>query len=399
MHQAGYLVVYDITGYTSYLTGTEQLHAEGILQDLLKILLENTVSPLVVNKLEGDAVLAFTPPNSFTEGQSLMELVENIYVKFRNARDNMHRHTSCSCSACRSIAGLDLKFFVHYGSYSLLNIGGREELSGPNVILIHRLMKNQVTTTAYSLYTQAAVDALQMNDYCSVNMTLHTEQYEHLGEVRTYVQDLHGVLEHYRDANRVCVSEEDAQGIDPIEVTTSAPLSMIWEYVSQPKTFPEWHTGIERTRMTGMDNERNTLGTIGHCAHGKQTSTGEIVDLRPFEYVTYKSLIPVSGMGSMLMNMTYVVEGGHEGTKLVMRTSEIEASGNKFQVFMQKMLFKIMGPKMKEQLKSSYTNGIHNLCELVEQQVKNGTVVPAAPASISDDDINETVQAFIADNA
>lgn len=80
MQQRGFLVISDITGCTAYLTGTEQLHAEEILQDLFRALLDHTAPPLVVNNLEGDAVLSYAPAASFSEGQSLLESIENSYV-------------------------------------------------------------------------------------------------------------------------------------------------------------------------------------------------------------------------------------------------------------------------------------------------------------------------------
>lgn len=39
---------------------------------------------------------------------------------------------------------LDLKFVVHCGPYAAHVVAGREELVGYDVILVHRLLKNQV---------------------------------------------------------------------------------------------------------------------------------------------------------------------------------------------------------------------------------------------------------------
>ncbi len=395
MQQEGFLVISDITGYTAYLTGTEQLHAEEILQDLFRILLEHTVPPLVVNKLEGDAILAYTPDNSFTEGQSIVEAVENIYIKFRQSRENMHRHTSCECDACRNIPNLDLKFFVHHGSFSLLDIGGREELSGPNVILIHRLLKNDVTIPAYSLYTRAAVEALHMEEYFEEEMEPHSERYEHLGQVEAYVQDMHKVWKHYQANNRTYIGENDPQGFGAVEVTISAPPTMIWEYVSQPKTFPKWYAGVDIARVTDMNKERTKRGTVGHCAHGNQSFTVEIVDIQPFEYVTYKSIVPMPGMGAMSMYFTYQLSETKAGTQVTTRTSEIEAQGNKMQVFMHNLLFKVMGNQMKQKMQSDFQNSLNNLHELIEKELTDGNIVLSRPNLISANEIDGAVQKFL----
>jgi len=223
LQQRGFLVISDITGYTAYLTGTEQLHAEEILQDLFRVLLEHTTPPLVVNKLEGDAILSYAPAVSFSEGQSLLESIENTYLKFRLLRENIHRHTSCECRACANIENLDPKFFVHYGDFSLLEIGNREELSGPNVILIHRLLKNELRMRAYGLYTAAAVEALGLQEYFDARMATHVEQYDHLGKVDCYVQDMSELWAAHQGHRRVYVDGSDPQA------------SMPWKRLSRPR--------------------------------------------------------------------------------------------------------------------------------------------------------------------
>jgi uncharacterized membrane protein len=400
MPQEGYLVISDITGYTAYLSGTEQEHAEDILIELFEILLEHTVPPLVVSKLEGDAILSYAPQGSFTEGQSLLEVIENIYAQFRQARENMHRHTSCECDACQNTPNLDLKFFVHHGKYSLLDIGGREELSGTDVILIHRLLKNNVTVPAYALYTKAAVDEMGMSDYCDQEMQPHSESYEHIGDVPAYIQDMHQAWEHYQDRNRVYIGENDGLMFEPGVITISAPSSVVWEYVSQPKTFPQWYTGVQSAIVTNMDKERTKLGTTGHCAHGKQVFTVEIVDLRPFDYVTYKSIVPMPGQamfGEMCMYFTYQLSELDGVTQLVMRTSELTPQGSKFQEFMFAMMFKMMGKMMKQQIQSDFLKSITTLREVVEREITAESITPSNPVSVSSDDIKVNVQKYIAE--
>ena len=54
----GYLVLADISGYTSYLAQVELEHAHEILTDLLETIVEKFKQILTVSKLEGDAVFA-----------------------------------------------------------------------------------------------------------------------------------------------------------------------------------------------------------------------------------------------------------------------------------------------------------------------------------------------------
>ena len=55
----GFLLIADITGYTRYLNESELEHAQDTLTALLELLVENTRSPLVISRLEGDAVISY----------------------------------------------------------------------------------------------------------------------------------------------------------------------------------------------------------------------------------------------------------------------------------------------------------------------------------------------------
>ncbi len=65
-------------------------------------------------------------------------------------------------------------------------IAGRKELSGPDVILVHRMMKNTVKEktglSGYALVTDVAVKHMKA-DQLFDSLIRHSEIYEHLGEV------------------------------------------------------------------------------------------------------------------------------------------------------------------------------------------------------------------------
>jgi len=57
--ETGSLVLTDISGYTTYLLGTELEHAQDVLSDLTSVVVSNVQPPLTVSKLEGDAVFSY----------------------------------------------------------------------------------------------------------------------------------------------------------------------------------------------------------------------------------------------------------------------------------------------------------------------------------------------------
>ncbi len=96
---------------------------------------------------------------------------------------------SCDCAACRSVGSLDLKIVVHYGRFLRHEVGGRSQAAGPDVILTHRLLKNDVAGRAYLLLTEAALRWAEL-DPAQAGLLGHTEHYEHLGDVHCFVKEL-----------------------------------------------------------------------------------------------------------------------------------------------------------------------------------------------------------------
>lgn len=159
--ESGCLLVADITGYTAYLQATELEHAEDVLADLLETLV-GTLSPVFkLSKLEGDAAFSYAPEGRVSPSL-ILDTVEAGYFSFRRRLRDIDHATSCDCNACVLIPSLDLKYFVHHGEYIARRIAGTEELTGPDVVLVHRLMKAQsgleLGTTGFAVYTGTTLE-------------------------------------------------------------------------------------------------------------------------------------------------------------------------------------------------------------------------------------------------
>src|SRR5215510_1939789 len=82
--QRGYLVLADISGFTSYMATTELDHAHEILSELLELVVSSFAPVLTLSKLEGDAVFAYAPESKLPRGETLFELVEATYAAFKD---------------------------------------------------------------------------------------------------------------------------------------------------------------------------------------------------------------------------------------------------------------------------------------------------------------------------
>jgi len=82
--QTGYLVLADISSYTSFVAQTEIEHAGMALSFLLETIVEKLGGLLTISKLEGDAVFAYVEESKLQEGNSLLELIDHTYLAFRD---------------------------------------------------------------------------------------------------------------------------------------------------------------------------------------------------------------------------------------------------------------------------------------------------------------------------
>jgi class 3 adenylate cyclase len=188
----GTFLIADISGYTQYLAGADLDHAPAIATDLLTRVIDAIGVHFSVNKVEGDAVFSYSFEPSLT-GSQLLDVVDGTYASFRRRLLSVGEATSCGCPACGMVPGLDLKVIAHTGVFSRQHIAGRAELVGKDVIIAHRLLKNNLgfagVASGYLLLTDSCAQSLGI-DPTVAGMTPHSEHYPHLGEIRGWVANL-----------------------------------------------------------------------------------------------------------------------------------------------------------------------------------------------------------------
>ena len=282
--QHGYLLISDISGYTSFVAGTELEHSHEILSDLLSTICERIESLMTIHKLEGDAVFAYTPESKLSRGETLLELIESTYAAFRDKQVLMKRATTCTCRACQNIPSMDLKFIAHHGDYIMQQVRDIKEMVGSDVNLIHRLLKNHVGEAtgwrAYMMFTEQCLEHLNLNLEATHEQV---ESYEHFDDVKTYNLDLLKRYQEIVEARKVFIDKEEADLV--LTVDFSVPPPIAWDWIQDPIKRNLW--GHDVAWSTG-DRPKGRMGSgaSNHCAHGKGVLTEVVLDWRPFEYST-----------------------------------------------------------------------------------------------------------------
>jgi hypothetical protein len=189
----GTLLLADISGYTSFLRRVADAHAADmaaetfvptaypLLTSLLDGIVDRLVPPFVLSKVEGDGVFAFAGERELElRGRQVLDCMTACYASYRTRLEEAERLMPCTCAACRSISTLELKFVLHHGEFVVQSVAGHLELLGPDVTVLHLLLKNHVAALigrrGYALVTQRAAGrlAVPLDDAFPI-----TERYEH----------------------------------------------------------------------------------------------------------------------------------------------------------------------------------------------------------------------------
>jgi hypothetical protein len=291
--ETGFLVIADITGYTAYLAGSEIEHAPAIAGDLLETIVGRLEPPFRLAKFEGDAAFLFVEDGR-ADGSLLLDAIEAAYVAFRRRLRSIDQATSCDCNSCRLAPRLDLKLFVHHGAFVRGRIAGRDELAGPDVILVHRLLKGTAAAEArgdgYALFTADAIGAMGLEP-AGLGLRASEESIEHLGRVATFILDLEARWQAETGVRRLEIPEGDA--VLDVALTLAAEPSVVWAHLTSPALRTRWEGPlvIEETSVGG----RRGVGTTAQCVTGRLATLEEIVDWQPYDRVAWRLAVP--GLG------------------------------------------------------------------------------------------------------
>jgi uncharacterized protein YndB with AHSA1/START domain len=309
--QTGYLILADISGYSSFVARSELEHAHDILSELLELVLNNVTTIFTLSKLEGDAIFAYAPEEKLKRGETLLELIESTYAAFKDHQEVIRRRTTCQCNACRNIPSLDLKFIVHHGDYVIQNIGGHHEMVGTDVNLIHRLLKNHIADATgwrgYALFTDHALLQMGLKPDGLQEMS---ETYD-IGEVGIFVTNLNDRYQTLRDLRHVIVDRSAADLV--YEFDYPAPPPIVWDWLNDPQKRLKWEYADRRIFSFFMPKGRTSVGAVNHCMHGKNLAMIEtVLDWRPFDYFTVSQDV----LQAVLMTITFQLKATATGTHM-----------------------------------------------------------------------------------
>jgi len=251
--QPALLFMPDISGFTQFVSETEVMHSQHIVQELLEILIDSNHLNLQVSEIEGDAIF-FYKPGDKPDLKSLLQQVEKMFTRF-HAHLKLYEHQRiCPCGACKNAVDLSLKIIVHFGDVTGISIKEHKKLFGKDVILLHRLLKNSLNRREYVLFTEGLVNELEHHHLPNWYMPQQASEQYDVGEVRFYFSDLSDLHKTVRVDLPVYNSSSKTYVAFAEEEVIAAPMEKIFETLI---------TMQRRQKVTGGEKDNDAIIKIG----------------------------------------------------------------------------------------------------------------------------------------
>ena len=186
-----FIILVDISGYTKFirLHKMSLLHAEKIIGELMESVLKEVELPVIAHEILGDAISLY----ALDDGSP--DLADHIYLQLEKYLLAFHKREAyllrecgyCICDACNSVGQLKIKAILYSGEAAFTKVLDIQKISGEDVIITHRLLKNSVPSDEYILLTNSFIDRCQSFD--KTDFEKHVEHYEGLEPVHGLVRN------------------------------------------------------------------------------------------------------------------------------------------------------------------------------------------------------------------
>ena len=267
------LFIPDISGFTQFVHNTEITHSQHIIEELLEILIDANEIGLTVSEVEGDAVLFYREGAAPTAAELLAQ-VQRMYVKFHAHLKLYETHRICQCGACSMAHGLTLKFIVHFGDIGKNQVKDHSKLFGKDVIVAHRLMKNNVPHKEYVLLTHQLINAC--STWVQIEQAAWTEPEQGKGEY-----DFGSLAYCYITLDPLAAQVPEptiedfglgstTKRILGHETVLEAPIDLAFNVLSDLSIRHEWIVGIKDSDQLNSKITRN--GATHRCVIKRDTS-------------------------------------------------------------------------------------------------------------------------------
>lgn len=260
-----FLFIPDITGFTEFVNATEIQHGQHIISELLEIIIDSNQLGLQVSEVEGDAVL-FYAHKKIPTPEELLEQTKILFINFHYHLKKYESERICQCGACVTTSSLSLKMVAHAGEIGFTSIKNTEKPYGANMVLIHKLLKNDVNLNEYLLISNKLIKHWQTPFNRSFpEWAAPTEgetNYEKLGKVRYNFISLVTLHDSVADPPARIPPKLTSNPVVR-EIYIDRPIYQVFEVVTNLDLRLTWNKGVKELEYE--EGKINRSGTKHRC--------------------------------------------------------------------------------------------------------------------------------------
>ncbi len=183
MAEPSTIFIPDISGYTQFMSRSELDHNAFILGQMIECIIECNSPNFIVSEVEGDAVL-FYKIGPVVEFKDMVAHCLDMHRRFHERLMEMALEATCQCHACGELIQLKLKFVIHYGEIREVQMAHFKKASGMDMIIAHRLLKNDIPADEYILATDKYLDQFTtLEDDAGLLWKQSTATFSSIGDV------------------------------------------------------------------------------------------------------------------------------------------------------------------------------------------------------------------------
>lgn len=176
----------DISGFTRFMSDMDFELTSKVIPSLLNKIIYSNEIELKVSEIEGDAVLFFRQ-GGLPPFEKLVNQCQYFYTEFYKQLDALRKKHSDKNGAYKIPKMLGLKIVLHYGQeIGVVPVGKRIKLMGEDVIIAHKLLKNNVPIDEYILISDQLIseyESISNDDFHWANLKEGNMEIEHMGDV------------------------------------------------------------------------------------------------------------------------------------------------------------------------------------------------------------------------
>jgi hypothetical protein len=188
-----------------------------------------------------------------------------MYTKFHQHLQLYDHRRICNCGACRSAIDLTLKVVTHFGEVASYSVREHKKLFGKDVIMIHRLLKNNLGQDEYVLITDSLIKERNVVSNPSWFILQQGSETYDAGEIQfgfSILSELRSQvpppeLPHYKLSSGASVvfAEED---------TVMADMDKVFNAIFDVEERPKWMEGVKGVEI--LHHEKvNRIGGQHRC--------------------------------------------------------------------------------------------------------------------------------------